>query len=149
MVTRNDNSLFYTCGLIEHIGRRQKRRRSEVVELLGDGLLDRIYRYADVLHSDSIDHVDEEYCKIAEITQGDFDNVGSCKYEVPDYWTIASVYSRLIEDVAPAGADTPLTTLRNVYASWVSDAISNYNTDFFYQSRSYIAACYEAGEVLE
>lgn len=149
MIAKNDSSLFYLCGLIEHMGRRMKLRRSEVVESLGDGLLDRIYRYADVLHSDSIDHVDEEYCSLAGIAEGDYDNVGACKYEVPDYWTIASVYSRLIEDVAPAGAESPLPTLREVYASWVSDAISNYNADFFYQPRSYIAACYEAGEVLE
>lgn len=149
MIAKNDSALFYTCGLIEHIGRRLRLRRGEVVEGLGDELLGRIYRYADVLHSDSIDHVDEEYCALAGMSKGDFDNVAACKYEVPDYWAIASVYSRLIEDVAPTDAESPLPTLRVVYASWVSDAISNYNSDFFYQPRSYIAACYEAGEVLE
>ena len=34
MGTKNNNNLFYTCALIEYIGRQVKRRRSEVVDLL-------------------------------------------------------------------------------------------------------------------
>lgn len=30
----------------------------------------------------------------------EFDNVGKCRYKVPDYWTIGEVYERLIEDMA-------------------------------------------------
>jgi len=37
--------------------------------------------------------------------------------------------------------------LMEVYASWISDAISNYNTDFYYQSRDYICECYREGKV--
>ena len=145
---KNDSDLFYTCGLIEHIGRTRKLRRGEVVKKLGRDNMSRIYRYAEVLHSDSIDRVADEYCDIAGIEEGDFDNVAVCRYEVPDRWAIAGVYERLIEDVMPEGGDI-VATLEEVYSSWISDAISDYNTDFFYQSRSYIAACYEAGEVLE
>ncbi|MDO4290657.1 MAG: hypothetical protein Q4C41_05455 [Eggerthellaceae bacterium] len=148
MKIKNDNDLFYTCGLIEHIGRTRKVKRGEVVAQLGTDLLHRIYQYADVLHSDSIDHVADEYCEMANITDGNFDNVGDCKYEAPERWTIAGVYSRLVEDVMPDDGD-PVAMLQNVYSSWVSDAISDYNTDFFYQPRSYIAACYEADELLE
>ena len=35
-----------------------------------------------------------------------------------------------------------------VYHSWIDAVISDYNTDFYYQSRDYIAACYKEGEVL-
>ena len=35
-----------------------------------------------------------------------------------------------------------------VYHSWINQQISDYNTDFYYQPRDYIAACYEKGEVL-
>jgi hypothetical protein len=41
-----------------------------------------------------------------------------------------------------------LDTLHRVYTSWICDAISNYNSDFFYQSRDYLRECYLAGEVL-
>lgn len=145
---RNDNNLFYLCGLVEHIGRTRKLRRSDVVRGLGEENMQRIYRYADVLHSDSIDHVAEEYCALAGLGTGDYDNVGACRYEVPDRWAIAGVYARLAEDVFPESVDAPIAAAQ-VFSSWVSDAISNYNTDFYFQPRSYIAACYEAGEVLE
>ena len=46
---RND-ALFYTCSLIEYIGRDKKLRRDEVVDALGEDTVRRIYRYADVLH---------------------------------------------------------------------------------------------------
>ena len=31
---------------------------------------------------------------------------------------------------------------------WIDAHISDYNTDFYYQPRDYIAACYKAGEIL-
>ena len=75
-----------------------------------------------------------------KIAHGEFDNVGKCRYEVPDYWTIGEVYGRLIEDV---GSNDVIETLVLVYKSWISDAISNYNTDFYYQSREYITECFK------
>ena len=68
------------------------------------------------------------------------------RYAVPSYWDIGAVYARLIEDVSD-GAD-PITKLLEVYASWMSDALSRFNSDLFYQSRGYIAECYRAGEIL-
>ena len=62
------------------------------------------------------------------------------------YWDIGAVYARLIEDVS-GGAD-PIPKLMVVYASWMSDALSRFNSDLFYQSRGYIAECYRAGRVL-
>lgn len=32
---KNNSALFYTCSLIEFIGRQQKLKRSELVQLLG------------------------------------------------------------------------------------------------------------------
>ena len=33
--------------------------------------------------------------------------------------------------------------------SWINKSISNYNTDFFYQSRQYIYECWKAGEIIQ
>lgn len=142
---KNDNDLFFTCSLIELIGRRQKRKRSEVVSALGEKTLRRIYRYADVFHCEPIAKTADEFITSCSIAQGEFDNVARCKYEVPDYWTIGEVYERLIEDVC---GDDVVRTLTEVYSSWIDDAISNYNSDFFYQPRDYIRECYLEGEVL-
>lgn len=143
---RDDSALFFICSLIEYIGRIQKRKRGEIVDALGDGTLRRIYKYADVLHCEPIMKTADEYIRMQNITEGDFDNVGACKYNVPDYWTIGEVYKRLIEDVQEGDV---VYTLKEVYGSWISDAISNYNTDFFYQSREYIRECYREGVVLD
>lgn len=143
---KNDSALMFTCSLIEFIGRKQKLSRTDVVRLLGKKNITRIYKYADVLHCEPIERVADEYITMAEIGTGDYDNIKKCKYEVPDYWTIGEVYERLIEDVVQ---NDLMETLHEVYLSWISEAISNYNSDFFYQPRDYIRECYLEGEILE
>lgn len=51
---KNDNDLFFTCSLIEFIGRQQKLKRSDVVTYLGEEKVKRIYNYADVFHCDQL-----------------------------------------------------------------------------------------------
>ena len=142
---KNDSDLFYTCSLIEYIGRQRKLSRQQVVEYLGNEYLKRIYKYAGTLHCEPIEKVANDYIETRKIPVGDFDNMKPCKYKVPDYWTIGEVYERLIEDV---GKDAGIEILREVYSSWISDAISNYNSDFYYQSREYIYECYKQGKVV-
>lgn len=117
-----------------------------MVNSLGKEHLKRIYKYADVLHCEPIAKTADVYISMCGIPEGDYDNVKKCRYEVPDYWTIGEVYERLIEDITEDNNVTD--TLYDVYNSWISDSISNYNSDFFYQSREYIKECYKAGEVL-
>ncbi|MGN0182671.1 MAG: hypothetical protein ACI4DP_09745 [Candidatus Ornithomonoglobus sp.] len=142
---KNDNDLFFTCSLIEYIGRQQKQKRVDVVRMLGEKTIKRIYKYADVLHCEPIAKVADEFINLCNIPEGNYDNAAKCRYEVPDYWSIGKVYERLIEDVME---DDTVNTLFEVYYSWISDSISNYNSDFFYQPRDYIRECYFAGEVL-
>ena len=58
---KNDSNLFFTCSLIEFIGRRQKLKRSEVAAGLGEKNLRRIYEYADVFHCEPIEKTADEY----------------------------------------------------------------------------------------
>ena len=146
MGIKNNNHLFFTCSLIEYIGRRMKRTRKEVTDYLGKDRIARIYEYADVFHCEPIEKVAAEFMEESGITKGDFDNVKECRYSVPDYWDIGEVYERLIED---SYADEQIVDgIWEVYHSWIDAHISDYNTDFYYQPRDYIAACYEEGEVL-
>ena len=142
---KNDYDLFFTCSLIEYIGRACKLERGEVVNYIGKDYLKRIYKYAGTLHCEPIEKVADDYIQICNIPQGTYDNVAKCKYDVPDYWTIGDVYGRLIEDIAKGDV---IDTLMKIYQSWISNVISNYNSDFFYQSREYICKCYEANENL-
>ena len=140
------NDLFYVCSLIEYIGRERKLRRADVAKSLGVDALRMIYRYADTFHCEQIAKVADDFITMRSLPTGDFDNVGSCRYVVPGYWDIGAVYARLIEDVLD-DAD-PIDKLVEVYTSWMSDALSRFNSDLFYQPRGYIAECYRAGEIL-
>ena len=66
---------------------------------------------------------------------------------MPDYWTIGEVYERLIEDISGDDTQGIIDSLMGVYGSWISDAISNYNTDFYYQLREDIYQCYVEGQI--
>lgn len=112
---------------------------------MGETVIRRIYKFADVLLCEPIAKVADDFINMCDIKSGDYDNVEKCKYEVPDYWTIGEVYERLIEDI---GEDDVIAALLEVYSSWISDAISNYNSDFFYQSRDYIRECYKEKQVI-
>ena len=144
-------SLFYVCSLLEYIGRLCKIERSKLVNQLGKNNIKRLYKDADTLHCEPIEKIADEVISIYNITSGDFDNVLRCHYAVPDYWTIGAVYERLIEDICAENEsiDFIVDTLVSVYSSWIDGAISNYNTDFFYQSREYIFESWKEGTPVE
>lgn len=150
----NTNSdLFFLCSLIEFIGRERKFSRKDVVNALGDETLRHIYQYADVLHCELIAKVADEFINLHDIKTGVFDNIKSCKYTVPSYWDIGKVYSRLIQDLMiyynlENSPENVINTLNKVYNSWISDSISNFNSDFFYQPHDYIRECYLNNKIL-
>lgn len=145
---KNNSDLFYTCSLIEFIGRERKLRRSELVKLMGEKTIDRIYRYADVFHCEPIAKTADDFIELCKIPTGNFDNVAACRYTVPDYWTIGEVYERLIEDVCGDEEAQVVKRLMEVYTSWMDAALSDYNTDLYYQSREYLYLCYKEGKIL-
>lgn len=147
MAEKNNSALFYMCSLIEYIGREKKQKRATVVDFLGKETLERIYEYADIFHCEPIEKVSAEFILECGVPGGEFDNVNECRYRIPDYWDIGAVYERLIEDCYEEKEILP--GLWEVYHSWVDESISDYNTDFYYQSRGYIAACYREGMILE
>ena len=145
-----NNNLFFLCSLIEFIGRQQKLARNEVVSSLGHEAVKHIYDFADVLHCEPISKVADEYISLRQLGTGDFDNVATCKYAVPSYWDIGKVYARLIQEVSGNISDRKkiIQTLNEVYGSWISDSLSNFNSDFFYQPHDYIRECYFEGKIL-
>lgn len=140
-----NTALFYTCSLVEFIGRKTCNERSVVVRLLGADL-DRIYKYQDVFHCEPIEKVADDFIQRANIPTGTFDNVSSCKYSVPDYWDIGDVFSRLVEDCFLDKGD--VEGIRAAFCSWIAPKILNFNSDLYYQSRDYLAECFRAGEIL-
>ncbi len=142
----SDNNLFYACSLIEYIGRETKNKRSDLIGFLGDDVR-RIYSHADVFHCEPIEKVADDFIVRNSIARGEYDNVGTSRYEVPGYWDIGKVFERLIEDVADES--DIVAGIKKVYSSWLADRILNFNTDLYYQPRTYLAECYRAGAVID
>lgn len=117
---------------------------------LGRNTIKHIYDFADILHCEPIAKVADEYIESCKLKTGNFDNIANCKYTVPSYWDIGRVYARLIQDVTvnTLEKDKIIDVLHEVYGSLISDSISNYNSDFFYQPHDYIRECYFEGEIL-
>jgi len=148
---KNNNSLFYICSLLEYLGRTCKIEHSKLINQIGRENIKRLYKDADALHCEPIEKIADEVSKIYNLQIGTNDYISTCRYEVPDYWIIGEVYERLIEDICADNIeiDFIIDTLMNVYLSWIDKAISNYNTDFFYQSREYIFESWKEGKVLQ
>ena len=91
---KNNSALFFTCSLIELIGRMTKNKRQDVVDYLGTEDVTRIYQYADVFHCEPIEKVTDDFIQRNQIPEGSFDNIEACRYAVPDYWDIGEVFER-------------------------------------------------------
>lgn len=146
--SQKDNDLFYTCGLIDYIARKTKNVRSYVVNRLGKERIEKIYDLADVYHCDNIERVAEDFIEEANIEAGSFDNVGDCRYIIPSHWDIGKVYKRLIKMAAEKENAEIVDTLFEVYDSFISEKIDDYNSSMYYENPSYLLACYEEKQVL-
>ena len=140
-----DNKVFYTCSLIEYIGRETKNRRCKVAEALGRDNTARIYDYSDVFHCEPIESVSAKWRELCGIQDGIFDNVSVCRYRVPTFWDIGKVYCRLIQSL---GGDT-MEALFDVYSSWIAPKIDDYNIAVYYMSPGYLFESYKAGFLLD
>ena len=139
------NKLFYTCSLIEYIGRETKNRRIDVIEALGNANVDRIFEYSDVFHSERIESVAAQWQERCNIREGLFDNISVCRYRLPSHWDIGKVYGRLISAIGGMVTDT----LHEVYSSWLAPKIDDYNIAVYYMSPEYLYESYKEGCLLE
>lgn len=142
------NDMLFVCSLIEYIGRKTKNHRNVVVNAVGKEKLQHIYNLADVYHSDNIDKITDELIRDYHIEQGRFDNVADAQYSIPSHWDIGKVYKRLIIDVCNKQDKEPVETLIEVYNSWISRKIEDFNSSLYYESPDYLYESYVKGEVL-
>jgi len=155
---KNANNLFFLCSLIEYIGRKTKNHRNVVANAIGKENLQHILDLADVYHSENMDKLAFELTEKHNIENGIFDNIATAKYSIPTHWDIGKVYKRLIIDVNRRGVShTPalstlekpiIDTLLEVYNSWLSRKIEDFNGSVYYESPEYLFQSYLKGENL-
>jgi len=152
METREDkklNDLFYVCSIIDLIARKTKNTRKDTVNELGISNIAKLYDLADVYHCDNIDKVTDEFIGASSLRTGNFDNISVCKYSVPTYWDIGKVYKRLISKVAEDKNKGVVDTLFEVYNSWITEYIDDYNSNMYYSNPDYIYQSYKDGELIK
>jgi hypothetical protein len=143
-----DNDLFFTCSIIEYIARLTKNERSVIVNAIGKNGIDRIYQDAEVMHCENIEAVANELISDYNISIGKFDNIAECEkanLRVPLFWDIGRVYMDLILRLKGEIIDT----LIEVYNSYISKCIDDYNIGFYYCTPECIYESYKAGEMLD
>lgn len=144
---KRHNDLFYLCSLIEYMARATKNRNRVIVNALGEERLNKIYRLADIYHSENITGVSDEFIQECKIENDHFD-ITNVKYAIPTHWDIAKVYKRLIISVSKDNPKQYIKTLITVYNSWISDKIDDYNSSFYYDTPDCIYQSYLVGKPL-
>ena len=145
---KNANNLFFLCSLIEYTGRKTKNHRNVVVNAIGKDDLQHIFDLADIYHSENMDKLAFEFTEKHNIGNGIFDNVASAKYSIPTHWDIGKVYKRLIISVSKKENKSLIDALIEVYNSWLSRKIEDFNGSVYYESPEYLFQSYLAGESL-
>lgn len=147
MTEKEKNDYFYVCSLIEYIGRETKNRRRVIIEKLGKSGVEKLLHDAEVDHCLSFEQVSDEVIETYGIVNGDFDTISTCKYTIPSFMDIGKLYSIMIEDCAKPGEEAD--ELMKIFSSFISDKISDFRTDVYYQNPSYLECSYEAGYLLD
>lgn len=147
MTEKERNDYFYVCALIEYIGRETQNHRGDIVHQIGKEGLEKLLYDAEVNHCLSFEQVSDEVIEYYKIKNGNFDTISECKYSVPGYLDIGKLYSIMVEDCADS--EQELDTLIKIFSSFISDKISDFNIDLYYQNPSYLECSYQAGKLLD
>lgn len=147
MTEKEKNDFFYVCALIEYIARQTQNRRGVITEKLGKKGIEKQLYDAEVNHCLSFEQVGNELITQYKIQKGDFDTITECKYTVPGFLDIGKLYSIMIEDCAEPGKE--VDELIHIFSSFISDEISEFQTDLYYQNPSYLECSYRVGYLLD
>ena len=131
MTEKERNDYFYVCALIEYIARETKNHRGDIVNQIGEDGIKKLLYDAEVDHCLSFEQV----------------TISACKYSIPSFLDIGKLYSIMIEDCAKPGDE--VSELMKIFSSFISDEISNFNTDLYYQNPNYLEWSYREGKLLD
>ena len=61
---------------------------------------------------------------------------------------------KIVQSIGEAGIekllkDAEVRELIQIFCSFISDAISNFNSDLYYQNPNYLECCYKEGKILD
>lgn len=147
MTEKEKNDFFYVCSLIEFIARQTQNERGVIAEAIGKKGIEKLLHDAEVNHCLSFEQVSDEIIEKYGISTGNFDTITKCRYTIPSFMDIGKLYSIMIEDCAKQGKE--VEELMNIFSSFISDQISDFQTGVYYQNPSYLECSYREGYLLD
>ena len=142
---RNDD-IYYVCTMIEYVARVTKNHRKDIVARISKKDMEHELKVAEVNHCLSFEQVSDEWIEQYGIVEGNFDTVTTCKYNVPSVTSIGRVYQQLV--LATTEEDEEAQAIKDVFASFISDEISYFNSNVYYSNPDYLRCSYQEGTLL-
>lgn len=139
------NNAFYLCTLIEYIARKTKNHRQDVIKHFTLEDIKFLLELAPINHCLSFEQVSDEMIEDYEILDGSFDTVQECQYQVPSVTDIGKVYQQLIISLYP---NNYAQGILDVFSSFISDEISDFNSNVYYSNPDYIKCSFQEGYML-
>lgn len=147
MNEKRKDDIYYVCTMIEFVARATKNRRRDVVKNFSVKNIEHQLKVAEVNHCLSFEQVSEEWVEQYDIEMGNYDTVSECKYAVPSVTAIGRVYQQLVLAIAEMNEEAQ--AIIDVFSSFISDEISNFNSNVYYSTPDYLKCSYEEGVLLE
>ena len=147
MNEKRKDDIYYVCTMIEFVARVTKNHRRDVIKKFSIKNIEHQLKVAEVNHCLSFEQVSDEWIEQYGITMGKYDTVSECKYTVPSVTAIGRVYQQLVIAVAEANAEAQ--AIVDVFSSFLSDEISDFNSNVYYSNPDYLKCSYEEGILLE
>ena len=146
MTEKQKDDIYYVCSLIEFIARKTKNHRQDVIRHFSKADVERQLRLAEVNHCLSFEQVADELIEDYGISDGDFDTVKECRYDVPSFLSIGMLYQELV--LSTMKTEDAAQGIIDIFSSFISDGISDFNSNVYYTNPDYLRCSYLEGKML-
>ena len=146
MTEKQKNDVLYVCSLIETIARKTKNHRQDVIHHFTKADIERQLRLAEVNPCLSFEQVSDELIEDLNIPDGDFDTAAECRYTVPSATSIGMLYQGLV--LSTMKDDDAAQAILDVFSSFITDEISDFNSNVYYTNPDYLRCSYLEGKML-
>jgi hypothetical protein len=146
MTEKQENDVFYVCSLIEYIARKTKNHRQDVIACFSKADIERQLRLAEANHCLSFEQVSDELIEDFQIAEGTFDTVSECRYTVPSTTSIGMLYQGLV--LSTMKNDDAAQGILDIFSSFITDEISDFNSNVYYTNPDYLRCSYLEGRML-
>ncbi len=146
MADNRKDDIYYVCTMIEYVSRITDNKRKDVVNKMSKKDIEHQIKAAGVNHCLSYEQVADEWIEQYGIEKGNFDTIKSCKYELPTVNAIGRVYQQLVTETAEENEEAQ--AIIDVFSSFISDEISDFNSNVYYSNPDYLRCSYKEGKLL-